>query len=139
MNNFLKILFFSLLLAGIPPNFTQPLLAAEPVESVMQQNYTTIKGEWQRIDGHYLIKVSNVQADGKALVEYFNPQPIHVESAEISTWKGLIKLYVKLQDKNYAGSTYTLYYYAEKDALAGFYYQAPTDKTYQVIFMRNSN
>jgi hypothetical protein len=54
-------------------------------------------------------------------------------------WKGLIKLFIKLQDKGYQGSTYTLYYYAEKDALAGFYYQANMDQTFEVVFLRKKN
>jgi hypothetical protein len=43
---------------------------------------------------------------------------------------------VKLEDKGYPGSTYTLYYYAEKDALVGYYYQAAMNKTFKVIFLR---
>jgi hypothetical protein len=34
------------------------------------------------------------------------------------------------------GSTYRLYYFAKKDALVGFYYQAVIDKTFEVIFLR---
>jgi hypothetical protein len=41
-----------------------------------------------------------------------------------------------MQDKGYTGSTYTLYYYAEKDALAGFYYQAAMDQTFKVAVFR---
>ncbi len=103
----------------------------------VKPDYSIIAGTWQRTDGNYLIKVSDVHKDGRATVEYFNPRPIHVAEAAISTEeKGFIKLFVKLQDKNYEGSTYTLYYYTEKDALAGFYYQATMDKTYKVIFSR---
>ena len=39
---------------------------------------------------------------------------------------GRIKLFVKLQDKGYIGSTYYNYYYAEKAVLAGIDYQHPT-------------
>ncbi|MBT3312224.1 MAG: hypothetical protein HN737_05750 [Desulfobacterales bacterium] len=97
-----------------------------------------IAGEWQRTDGNYLIKVSDVQADGQARVQYFNPRPIHVAEAAISTQKGLIKLFVRFQDKGYEGSTYDLYYYAEKDALVGFYHQAVMDRTYEVFFLRKT-
>lgn len=96
-------------------------------------------GEWQRTDGGFLVKVSDVQRDGKAQVEYFNPKPVHVEQAAITTQKEFIKLFIQLQDTGYEGSTYTLYYYKEKDALAGFYYQAALDRTYKVIFMRKGN
>lgn len=101
--------------------------------------YTAIEGEWLRRDGGYVIKVSDVQPDGLAIVEYFNPRPINVAEAAISTQKGLVKLFVRFQDKGYEGSTYTLYYYAEKDALAGFYYQAATDRTFEVIFIRKAS
>jgi len=50
--------------------------------------------------------------------------------------EGLVKLFIKLQDKGYPGSTYTLYYYPEKDAMAGFYYQAAVGQTYEVVFWR---
>ena len=48
----------------------------------------------------------------------------------------MVKLFVKLQDKGYPGSTYTLYYFEEKDALAGFYFQATMGQTYEVVFTR---
>jgi hypothetical protein len=136
MNNPLKIKCFFLLLTGFFLSLLQPACAVESTEAVVKLDYTVLAGEWQRMDGSYLVKVSNVQTDGKATVEYFNPRPIHVEQATITTQEGLIKLFIKLQDKGYEGSTYTLYYYAEQDALAGFYYQAPMDRTYKVIFKR---
>ena len=135
MNTYFKIICFSLLITGLP----QLLFAADSTESGTQPNYMVLNGGWQRTDGGYLLKVTDVQTDGKVTVEYFNPKPIHVEQAEITTQKGLIKLFVKLRDTGYEGSTYTLYYYEEKDALAGFYYQATLEKTYKVIFMRNTN
>ena len=136
MKNYLKIIGLFLLLGGgllIP---FRPLAETAVPE---QQGYTVLAGDWQRTDGSYLVKVSNVQSDGKAMVEYFNPKPIHVEQSAISTQKDLIKLFIRLQDTGYEGSTYTLYYYAEKDALAGFYYHATMDRTYKVIFMRKNN
>jgi hypothetical protein len=51
-------------------------------------------------------------------------------------WKGFVKLFIKLQDKGYPGSTYNLYYYPKKDVLAGFYYQAAIGQTFEVIFLR---
>lgn len=140
MKNSLKSLALFLLLAGVLFSPLQPLMAAETVAPVVQQqDYTVLAGEWQRTDGSYLVKVSDVQPDGKAVVEYFNPKPIHVEQSATSTQKDLIKLFIQLQDTGYEGSTYTLYYYSEKDALAGFYYQATMDRTYKVIFMRKNN
>ena len=136
MKNYLKVICLSVLVAAALLSPLQPVFASENAAPVVQHDYTVLAGEWQRTDGSYLVKVSNVQANGKATVEYFNPRPIHVEQAAISTQKDLIKLFIQMQDIGYEGSTYTLYYYAEKDALAGFYYQATMDRTYKVIFMR---
>jgi hypothetical protein len=69
-------------------------------------SFDVIVGEWARTDGN------------------------------VSIQEGLIKLFVKLKDKGYPGSTYTLYYYAEKDALVGHYYQAAMNRTFKVIFLR---
>jgi hypothetical protein len=99
-------------------------------------DFNIIAGEWGRIDGNYTLRVRNVMSDGAADVSYFNPGKIHVAESRVSTQEGWIKLFVKLQDKGYPGSTYTLYYYAEKDVLAGIYYQAVTGNNYDVIFVR---
>ena len=98
--------------------------------------FAVMAGEWQRSDGNYLIRVSEVEANGRAKVQYFNPRPIHVAKAAISPHKGFIQLSIKFQDKGYEGSTYLLYYYAEKDSLVGYYYQAKMNRTYKVIFIR---
>ncbi len=98
--------------------------------------FAIMTGEWQRTDGNYLIKVSDVQENGRATVQYFNPRPIHVAKAAISPHKGFIQLFVKFQDKGYEGSTYMLYYYAEEDSLVGYYHQAKMNRTYKVIFIR---
>ena len=114
----------------------QPIQAEEKPSPATKPDYGIISGEWQRTDGGYLLRISDVQANGQAKVEYFNPRPIHIAQAVISTQKELVKLSIKFQDKGYEGSTYTLFYYAEKDALVGFYYQAVMDKTFEVIFTR---
>jgi hypothetical protein len=80
--------------------------------------------------------VSNAGAHESVDAAYFNPNPIHVAEADVSMWKGLKKLFIKLKGKGYPGSTYTLYYFEEKDALAGFYFQAQTGQTFEVIFVR---
>lgn len=104
-----------------------------------QPDYKVIVGEWIRSDGNYIIRVSEVHTDGSVDAEYFNPNEINVAEANVSLWKRFVKLFIKLQDKGYPGSTYTLYYYEEKDALAGFYYQAVLDQTYEVVFTRKPN
>ncbi len=135
----LLVLTFTLIafwaVAGVV-NANSSLAGAEPAP--VKIDYGIIAGEWQRTDGGYLIKVSQVQADGRAVVEYFNPRPIYIAQAGISTQEKLIRLDIKFQDKGYEGSTYKLYYYAEKDALVGFYHQAPMNQTFKVIFLRKS-
>jgi len=109
--------------------------AAETIQK-NEPDYSILAGEWQRIDGEYLIRVVNVNQDGSTVVKYFNPRPIHVSKSLVTMRKNLLQLFVKLQDEGYPGSTYTLYYYKDKDALAGFYYQAAINQTYKVIFLR---
>ena len=138
MNNPRKILCFLSLFTVLFLTATPPIHADEKVVSTAEFAYDVIAGEWQRTDGDYLIKLSNIQADGQATVEYFNPRPIHIAQSTISIQQKLIQLFVRFQDKGYEGSTYTLFYYAEKDALVGFYYQAVIDKTYEVIFSRKN-
>ena len=110
--------------------------AAEIAESNEQPDFRVLIGEWIRPDGGYVIQVWGVNPDGSVDAGYFNPNDINVAKANVSKWKGLIKLFIKLQDKGYPGSTYTLYYYAEKDALAGYYYQAVMEQTFKVFFLR---
>ncbi|MBW1750581.1 MAG: hypothetical protein JRJ37_07790 [Deltaproteobacteria bacterium] len=139
MKNFRQVILLLLLGTVFFLDVTLPASANEGTSPATGHDYAVINGEWQRTDGGYLIKISDVQADGLATVKYFNPSPIHVAQTTISTQKELIKLFIKFQDKGYEGSTYTLYYYAEKDALVGFYYQAVMDKTFKVIFVRKTN
>lgn len=138
MNCHLRIRLLSLLFMGFFLFFLKPACADELGSPVVKMNYNIIAGNWQRTDGSYLLSVSDVLPDGLARVEYFNPRPIHVARAAISTKKDMIELFIKFQDKGYEGSTYKLYYYAKKDALVGFYHQAATNKTYEVIFLRKS-
>jgi len=139
MQHFLKIICSALLVAAAVFGHLQPVSAAENKAPVVPLDYTVLAGEWQRTDGPYVVNVSNVQPDGKVTVAYFNPRSIHIEQAVITTRADLIRLFIQLRDTGYEGSTYTLYYYAEKDALAGFYYQATLDRTFEVIFLRKNN
>ena len=55
-----------------------------------------------------------------------------------SKWNGLVRLFVKSQDHVYPGSTYTLFYHMEKDALIGFYDQVEIGQTFEVVFLRKT-
>ena len=123
--------FLLILLAGMfsLSSMTVAISAESP-------DFNFVIGEWGRSDGDYTLRIRGVKPDGSVDLGYFNPDKIHVAESSISNYKGLVKLSVKLQDRGYPGSTYTLYYYAEKDSLAGFYYQAAMDQTFEVIFFR---
>lgn len=112
-----------LVLLAIPAFATEPLPSPDVLEKLV--------GRWVRPDGGCVIHVRQIKADGLVDAAYFNPKEINV-----SVWKGFDKLFLKLDDKGYLGSTYTLYYYAEKDQLAGFYYQAVAKDTFEVLFVR---
>ena len=111
----------------------------ETAVSTEKPDFKVVIGEWVRSDGGYIVRISGVNPDGSVDAGYFNPNKINVAEANVSIWKGLVKLYIKLQDKGYPGSTYTLYYYPEKDAMAGFYYQAKMNQTFEVVFIRKKN
>jgi hypothetical protein len=109
---------------------------AETAASEEKPDFKVIVGEWVRSDGGYIVRIRDVNPDGSVDAGYFNPAKINISEANVSLWKGFVKLFIKLQDKGYPGSTYTLYYYPEKDALAGFYYQAAIGQTFEVVFLR---
>lgn len=111
-------------------------VATGTVFSTEQFDHKVLVGEWVRSDGGYIIHVKEIKPDGSLDVLYLNPHEINIVDANVSEWKGLNKLFIKLQDEGYPGSTYTLYYYPEKDALAGFYYQAALKERFEVVFLR---
>jgi hypothetical protein len=118
-------------------NVTEPA-TTEPV--TIKQSKPTEKnllvGNWERTDAPYQIKILAVQDNGSLKAGYFNPQSINVGQAIWNNTGGILKVYVELRDENYPGSNYKLNYYAEKDALAGEYFQAVEGTTYNVAFKR---
>jgi hypothetical protein len=121
---------------GIFLIFTILSVGNSAASSGQHTDVNKIIGEWTRLDGSYAISINDILPDGTANAAYFNPSPIKVSEAGVSLWKGLVKLFIKLQDEGYPGSTYTLFYHAEKDALAGFYYQAEIRQIFEVVFLR---
>lgn len=128
-----KTYYYIYLLFLVSPVFFMALSLTAAAE---QLDFTMLVGEWVRPDGGYIIRVRDIKPDGSVDAGYFNPNVINVAEANVSELKGLVKLFIKLDDAGYPGSTYTLYYYAEKDALAGFYYQAVIKQTFEVVFLR---
>ena len=132
----IKIKPIKIILLATLLTFAALFPASKTAAAGIKPDFKVIVGEWIRPDGGYIVHVRDVKSDGSVDVGYFNPNEINVSESRVSLWKGLVKLFIKLQDKGYPGSTYTLYYYAEKDVLAGFYYQAAIGQTYEVVFIR---
>ena len=130
INNIKRVFFIFMLASAFH------LLEAYSVQAAEGPDFELLIGEWVRTDGGYIIRLKEIKPDGSPDISYFNPKEINIAEAQVSEWKGMKKLFLKLQDQGYPGSTYTLYYYAEKDALAGFYYQANLKQTFEVVFLR---
>ena len=95
-----------------------------------------MEGSWVRFDGPYTIEIIEIQAEGKLLAKYFNPNPINVGRSEWRIQDKTLQLYVELQDENYPGSIYQLAYDEDKDELSGTYYQAVARQTFEVYFTK---
>ena len=104
--------------------------------SAWATDYRPLIGRWQRTDGGYVIEIKRVATDGTIQAAYFNPRPINVSRATASEFKEHLKVEVELRDTGYPGSSYTLLYDPDKDALLGFYYQAVQKQNFDVVFVR---
>lgn len=119
--------------------FLLPLLflaistVAAPADSITLND---LVGTWVRPDGGYKLVVKSIGKDGKAEVQYFNPNPIHVAEANASLKDGKATLFVKFEDTNYTGSTYNLALGTDKNRLEGKYFQATQKETYEIFFER---
>jgi hypothetical protein len=111
-------------------------LAAAHAMVFAADDFQPLMGRWQRTDGGYVIDIRSIDAEGKIEAGYFNPRPINVEKAQASKDKEHIKVEVELHDVGYPGSTYTLVYVSEKDALLGYYYHAVSRQYFDVLFVR---
>ena len=105
-------------------------------EPIKKPDYSKLTGSWIRQSGGYVIKIDKILENGEARAEYFNPRPIHVSRAVASEKNGALDLFVELRDQGYPGSTYTLRYNPEYDALVGVYFQALMRQSFDVAFMR---
>jgi hypothetical protein len=106
--------------------------AGAPAAAPLQR----LAGQWERLDGGYVLEIRGVAAGGKVDAAYFNPQPIHVAKAEASQDGAAVRLSVELRDVNYPGSTYDLRYDPGRDVLEGTYFQAVERQMYDVSFGR---
>ena len=119
----------------LPPIETETTTA--PAAAVAPKaDFQKLKGSWVRPDGGYVIQVKSVDDNGRMEASYSNPGPIHVAKAEASQDAGTLKVFVKLRDVNYPGSTYDLIYDPQSDSLGGIYYQAALQQRFEVVFVR---
>jgi hypothetical protein len=114
------------------PGTTGAVKTTAPVQ--MTAAFEKIKGKWMRSDGGYCLEFKRLMPNNELEAAYFNPNPIHVGKARLYEERGFTKVFVELQDVNYPGSRYTLYYDAEKNRLVGTYFQATQQATYEVSF-----
>jgi hypothetical protein len=101
-----------------------------------KNDFGMLVGNWRRPDGGYILKIISVDPGGIVSAEYYNPKPINISEAFVNIEKARIRLFIKLQDKGYPGSTYTLFYKPSSDSLLGVYYQAARGKSFEVAFVR---
>lgn len=97
-----------------------------------------MQGRWVRTDAPYVIELRPNESH-KLQAFYFNPRPINVEKTETVKKDGLQYVMIKLQDVNYEGSVYLLYYYREQDALNGIYMHGASGQRFQVSFSRQTS
>jgi hypothetical protein len=96
-------------------------------------------GRWLRPDGGYVIEIVEVHEQGTLNAKYFNPQPINIAEAEWKIEEERLRVFIKFDDVNYPGSTYTLDYFPDRDQMIGAYVQAVQKQSYYVEFIRNPN
>jgi len=113
---------------------SSPKTAGSPKKE--KPNFDNLVGNWVRPDGGYVIEIRRIHPDGKVDAAYFNPRPIHVSRSNVSEENGIIQLFVELQGQGYPGSTYTLKYNSDLDALVGVYFQAVIKQQFDVVFQR---
>ena len=99
----------------------------------------SLEGKWIRADGGYTLQLKDVNPDGVLNASYFNPKSINVQQANWKFEKEILYLFVELRDVNYPGSKYSLRYIKERDVLAGTYFQATANQTYDIYFSRMKN
>ena len=121
---------------GLTRGVLLALLLLSTIDAAFAADYRPLIGHWQRTDGSYIIDIRHVATDGAMEAAYFNPRPINVSQAKASVFKEHLKVEVELRDTGYPGSSYTLLYDPDKDALLGFYYQAVQKQNFDVVFVR---
>ena len=111
-------------------------LKKEAAQTVSEGNFQNLVGRWIRPDGGYIIEIRNVDSNGLLQAAYFNPRPIHVSQARLTSVNKELQVFIELRDVGYPGATYALIYHPEQDVLTGLYYQPTVGQSFEVIFVR---
>ena len=98
--------------------------------------FETLRGQWVRPDGGYVITVATVADDGKMAAMYNNPSALPFAQAVARRENGVLKAFFELRAGGYGGSTYNLTYDPAADTLKGVYYQAVAKQSFDVTFQR---
>ena len=91
---------------------------------------------WNKLKGGYIMEIRNVESNGLLQAAYFNPRPIHVSQARLTSVNKELQVFIELRDVGYPGATYTLIYHSKQDVLAGLYHQPTAGQSFEVIFVR---
>ncbi|MFO1311066.1 MAG: hypothetical protein U1F41_03275 [Burkholderiales bacterium] len=110
--------------------------AALAAQAADAPSFETLRGQWVRPDGGYVITVATVADDGRMTAMYNNPAPLPFAQATARRDNGVLKAFFELRAGGYGGSTYTLTYDPSTDRLAGVYYQAVAGQKFDVYFQR---
>jgi hypothetical protein len=110
------------------------LLAACSVPPAPPENW---EGRWDRTDGTYRLEVE-VDAQGHPSARYFNPGPIHVESATFKDSPEGRHLVIILNDRGYPGAIYDLQLDSQNEQLEGSYYNPRAGHPFPVAFRRDA-
>lgn len=113
--------------------FAAAALAAQAADAPA---FETLRGQWVRPDGGYVITVATVADDGKMAAMYNNPSPLPFAQAVARRENGVLKAFFEIRAGGYGGSTYTLTYDPAADVLKGVYYQAVAKQSFDVTFTR---
>lgn len=102
-----------------------------------QPDLLALKGRWARTDGGYVIEIKSIEAGGRMLAAYYNPNPINVSRAEATRQGAAVIVFIELRAPGYPGSTYTLIHDPKSDELKGVYHHAGLQQNFEVVFVRS--
>jgi hypothetical protein len=128
--------FFKKLILIYASIFMLGFVSSIDAKEATQLDTKKLIGKWLRSDSPYVLAIKKINKNGKLDAGYYNPRSIHISRAEFSQKKDELKVIIELSDEGYPGSTYTLNYNQKNDVLAGYYYHAGTNETFDVMFSK---